>query len=669
MRAFVIRPFRAASGIDFMQVHKLLIAPALEQAGYAGGTTEAIIESGIIHESMFLELVDADLVVADVSVHNANVFYELGIRHALRPSATVLLRAQPDASGEVVHRAEIPFDIQGVRYFSYDRHDLKSGVGELAAAIRETAAVRATDSPVFRLLPDLVVDAARLQTVPADLQEQIEVHRSNASPGDLRLLAEDVVGLRFEERALRLIASAQAAVGDRHGARECWENIRARRPNDFQANHQLATILARSDQHARSEQAIDRALRSPALGNYQRAELLALRGSNLKDQWHGAWKKLSGSDRERAALRSPQLDEAIAAYTSGFRCSLDNYYAGLNALALTSIQLQLIEVHANIWQTNHWNEETAQLRREEVRRLREWLLAAVRTSLDNSADVYRREGKADQWLNSSIADYEMISFASEERVIAAYERAAQGLSAGSKASVVRQLEYCSALGFRADLAEAIIDGLNIDKDHPPNPPRVVVFRGHMIDADDEPERFPPALEPAVRAAIDSWIREQKKRHSLLVGFAGAADGGDILFHECCHELDVPTEVFLPVPDRQYRATAVRASGSGTTWLHRYVNVLERSVRGKVHTLNPAVGLPSWVDLRRDASSWPRTNRWILHHAFARTEDVTLLALWDGQPSRGPGGVSHMVELAQARGADINIIDIRRVGRIDGDPGP
>jgi hypothetical protein len=29
----------------------------------------------------------------------------------------------------------------------------------------------------------------------------------------------------------------------------------------------------------------------------------------------------------------------------------------------------------------------------------------------------------------------------------------------------------------------------------------------------------------------------------------------------------------------------------------------------------------------------------------------------------------MVELAQARGADINIIDIRRVGRIDGDPGP
>jgi hypothetical protein len=216
VRAFVIRPFRAAGGIDFDRVHHELIAAALDETGFTGSTTEVIGESGIIHESMFLELVDADLVLADISVHNANVFYELGIRHALRPLATVLLRggAAVDVDGVTLPRAQIPFDIHGVRYFSYDPQAPGEDVAGLVAVIRDTAAARAVDSPVFRLLPDLVIDAARLHTVPNDLAEQIELHRLAGSRGDLRLLAEDVVGLRFEERALRRIAAAQSDVGD-----------------------------------------------------------------------------------------------------------------------------------------------------------------------------------------------------------------------------------------------------------------------------------------------------------------------------------------------------------------------------------------------------------------------------------------------------------------------
>ena len=673
MRAFVIRPFKAGGGIDFPRVHEKLIAPALEQAGYVGGSTDAIVEAGIIHESMFLELVDADLVIADVSIHNANVFYELGIRHALRPSATVLLRARQDTGTDDLPRADIPFDIQGVRYFSYDRDEPGTGVDELVTAIRETAAARATDSPIFRLFPDLVVDAARLQTVPFDLQEQIELYRLNGSKGDLRLLAEDVIGLRFEERALRLIAAAQTSVGDRRGARDSWESIRARRPYDFQANHQLATIFARTDDCPRSEQAIERALRAPSLGGYQRAELLAMRGSNLKDCWCAQWcDRPAGEERERVALRSAELDEAVAAYTAGFRASLDNYYSGLNALAMTCIQLRLIDTHPEVWRTNHWDEDTAQLRLERLHRLNRWLLRAVRAALDNASEAYRREGRADDWLNSSVADFEVLAGATDDRVRAAYQRAGQGLSSASRASVVRQLRFCHDLGFRPALAAEIIEALTVAPDEPRDVERgtsstverVLVFSGHMIDGDGEQSaRFSPSLEPDVRTAIAERIDGHRRREGPVVGFAGASDGGDILFHECCHsgegEEAIPTEVFLPVPDRQYRGTALRGTGSGTTWLHRYITVLERS--RTVHTLNPTVGLPSWVDLRRDTSSWQRTNRWILHHALARAEDVTLVALWDGKPARGPGGVSHMVELAQAWGAAIDIIDITALG--------
>ena len=56
----------------------------------------------------------ADVVVADLSVHNANVFYELGIRHALRDHGTFMLRCDAD---------KFPFDLQTDRYFVYKKED------------------------------------------------------------------------------------------------------------------------------------------------------------------------------------------------------------------------------------------------------------------------------------------------------------------------------------------------------------------------------------------------------------------------------------------------------------------------------------------------------------------------------------------------------------------
>lgn len=659
---FVVRPFRPTPDIDFRAVHERLIAPALAQTGYLGGTTEDIAESGIIPESMFLELVQADLVVADVSVHNANVFYELGIRHALRPSATILLRARRSADPDATPRAEIPFDIHGVRYVDYDARNPAADVMDLVTAIRETAAARAVDSPVYRFLPDLRVDAERIETVPGDLAEQIAVYRQRGSTGDLRLLAEDVVGLRFEERALRLVAAAQAAVGDRKGARDSWEQVRARRPGDYEANQQLATLFARLEQPELSDQAIDRALGSRSVSRYQSAELHALRGSNLKDRWRREW-CVPEDDRERAraALRSATLDDVIAAYTGGFRASLDNYYAGLNALTLTAIQLVLIAEHPDVWRTNHPDDAAAERALGQRERLRDRLAAAVRASLDNAVS----EGP-DPWLLGSEADFAFACSEDTERIHAAYQRAARGLSRSTHASLVRQLRFCHDVGFRRELATSILTGLGDYTTERTVSEHVVVFTGHMIDQAGG-GRFPPEKETAVKAAIAERLhalfveRVMRTPGLAVIGFAPASEGGDILFHEACRSRGFATEVFLPVPDRLYRAEAVGMSASGTTWLRRYSEVLHRATPQGVHTLAPSVGLPSWVDLRRDASTWTRTNRWILHHAWARSDDVTVLALWDGRPSEGPGGVSDMVARAQRSGANVEIIDITALG--------
>src|SRR5580765_3647634 len=121
-RAFIVRPFGrkdvvlggGQDSIDFDQVEEALIAPALKAADIEGGTTSEIVEQGNIREDMFRLLVTSDIVIADVSIHNANVFYELGIRHGLRQNTTFLLRANVD---------KYPFDLSTDRYLVYDPKD------------------------------------------------------------------------------------------------------------------------------------------------------------------------------------------------------------------------------------------------------------------------------------------------------------------------------------------------------------------------------------------------------------------------------------------------------------------------------------------------------------------------------------------------------------------
>src|SRR5947207_12047136 len=124
MRAFIIRPFGAKKGIDFERVERELIGPALDHIHAEGRTTGEILKAGNIRIDMFQQLLVADLVVADTSINNANAFYELGIRHALRDKRTLLLRAKTRSPQVLAGTAdkpeteksrendEVPFDLR-----------------------------------------------------------------------------------------------------------------------------------------------------------------------------------------------------------------------------------------------------------------------------------------------------------------------------------------------------------------------------------------------------------------------------------------------------------------------------------------------------------------------------------------------------------------------------
>jgi len=83
--------------VDFDQIYNETIKPTIEQCGLEARRGDEERTGGIIHNAMVARLLLSEFVVADPTLTNANVFYELGIRHAAKPFTTVPILANVSA--------------------------------------------------------------------------------------------------------------------------------------------------------------------------------------------------------------------------------------------------------------------------------------------------------------------------------------------------------------------------------------------------------------------------------------------------------------------------------------------------------------------------------------------------------------------------------------------
>lgn len=80
--------------IDFDEVYAELIRPAGESVGWTVSRIDELAEPGLISDHYLRSILAADLVVAEITVPNGNVYYELGIRQAVAGGGTILLAAR-----------------------------------------------------------------------------------------------------------------------------------------------------------------------------------------------------------------------------------------------------------------------------------------------------------------------------------------------------------------------------------------------------------------------------------------------------------------------------------------------------------------------------------------------------------------------------------------------
>ena len=104
-RAFVLMPFKE----EFDDIYDYLIHDPLSEAGYDVMRADDILNQRNILADIIQSIINSELIVADLSTANPNVYYELGLAHVY--GKKVILLAQDIK--------EVPFDLQSYRIITY----------------------------------------------------------------------------------------------------------------------------------------------------------------------------------------------------------------------------------------------------------------------------------------------------------------------------------------------------------------------------------------------------------------------------------------------------------------------------------------------------------------------------------------------------------------------
>jgi O-acetyl-ADP-ribose deacetylase (regulator of RNase III) len=199
---FVIMPFGEKTDVDgavvpFDTVYEHILEPAgkeLEKHGIIvkSERCDKIKQAGWIHSTMIKHIMEADIAIVDVTTANPNVFYELGVRHALKRKVTILVRRKG---------TKLPFNIEGFKVIDYDLqiNVAKEAIKEIAEHMRKGIEADETDSLVHQVLSDLKVQygespaSANLEIQKSD---RVEYRLQNAPQQRIAIITGDLRSVR-----------------------------------------------------------------------------------------------------------------------------------------------------------------------------------------------------------------------------------------------------------------------------------------------------------------------------------------------------------------------------------------------------------------------------------------------------------------------------------------
>jgi tetratricopeptide (TPR) repeat protein len=660
--AFVAMPFGTKPGpkdpeakdpgapaplIDFNRVYGEYIQPALEMAGFEAFRADQEMRAGSIVSDMFQELLVADLVVADLTIDNPNVWYELGVRHALRARGVVIVSAAKVTAFDLYTDRKLRYSLKDG---APDPAQLEEDKRKLVAMVKETMASwhERKVSPVYHLMPNLQepdwkslrVGGAREFWERHDAWEQrIDRARAAGRVGDLLVLANEAPIAAFRAEAWVKAGEALRRAERYEFALEHLEHGLAADPRNLRVLREIGICLQRLALAGAPGYSMELARQHyrKSLAMYpDDAETGALLGRVDKDAWTTAWNRSGQTPEQKRAEAGHEdalLRAAIESYATAYRANPGHYYSGINALTLMHLHRHLTGDP-----------------------LHDGEIATMAGAVRFAAACERNEGQF-FWAKATLGDLEVL-VGTPETVTAAYKEAIARNERDWFAlnSSRAQLQLLKELGFRPDTVAAGLAAFDraLGKLTKPEdgwePRQVLLFSGHMIDAPDRrTPRFPADKEPIAAQKIADAL-DQIGAGPEDLALAQAAAGGDLLFLEACQRRGVRCQVLLPLPEAEFIQRSILPSAGGDKWRERFFAMKERLFAMEKRLKEPLRIMPVELGpLPRGVDPFERCNLWLLYTTLAWGMDkVRFVCLWNGGGGDGPGGTAHMYEEVNKR---------------------
>ena len=660
-KAFIIRPFGEkeilikppAGGagptpqtlkINFDDVEAKLIKPAMKRAGLTGDTVAAeFVQAGSIPRDMFQLLLTAELVIADISIHNANVFYELGIRHALRDKRTFLIRCN-------VEGHDTPFDIRTERYLLYNRDDPSKDVGNLSAGLAATIRSNLYDSPIYTYLPDLgSQDVSRFIVAPERFVDRIRAAESSRLIGDIQFLAEEVANENWGLAALRIAARAQVSLGAWLAAARLWEHVREIRGEDTEADLNLGKVYAIAGRYQEAKNALQRLRHKAELSPELRSRTCTLLGDNAARRWLDEWNR-AAANRATQALKSPALRECWESYFEAFQSDLHDITHGVDALLAGTVLVDLAERDSAAWKDLFEEDDDAAAALKTIKGSVQALAPALALAL---AKAEERE-KAGKLPPASVlrcqAELSLVTSRKPGAVGDKYRKAVAFADRVVIEQMRHRLLYLIELGVLKDKAEAALNGteeaLALLPSAPPAEPLpdvVAVFMG-MRDQD-----LAVPDEAHVKSKWNDAIAALRANGERVFALAGSSPA-EILFHEVSEGLLIGGAVCVSHDNAEFRVGYENKWSAA--WRQRYEALIRRRACRKLHD-GPD---PAWLPQGYDVGA--RTAKWIMHNAVQHGCRVVLF-IPATTSAEGDTALNGLLGLFRHADISVNRVDLEK----------
>jgi len=337
---FILMPFgtktdKKGREIDFNHIYEALIKKAIIACELEPIRADEELLGGTIHKPMYERLVLCDYAIADLTSLNANVFYELGLRHAIKAHTTIPIFA---------FDADLPFDLKMQRTLPYklDKDgkllDIDNTIKMLVTHLKAAKKAKDVDSPVFQLVEGWKVthnlshertDTFREQAIyENEVKEKLFKARSEGKEAvvnmfqELKPLDTKAVGVIIDLfLSLRGVKAFDEMIA-------CYEEMDAPVKKLKIVREQLGFAYNRIGNSAKAKQVLEKVIDEHGAD----PETNGLLGRVSKDLY------LEANKKGDALKAMGYLSQAIKSYKEGFDADWRDAYPGINLVTLLELK-------------------------------------------------------------------------------------------------------------------------------------------------------------------------------------------------------------------------------------------------------------------------------------------------------------------------------------------